>query len=1021
MRLPKDLLSGNYKKSRIFLCEPNKEKICQLDTSNTQGTFKFNGLSELSFDVARTYNDLLTGEIKINPYYDKIEAIRLIYVEGIGYFELQAPELVGDGIKEIKSCTAYSLEYVLSQKYLEDFYINTGKTDSVEVIYAGNNHIVPVSLYNPSKKGLSLLHLILEKVYGWTIGHVDSSLQKLCRSFEVDRQSVYDFLMNEVCQKFNCYIVFDTVNSTINIYAESLTSKFIGNGSTKIFTISPPFAEVKTVSVGGYKTTKWTYNASTGVLTLNDAPASGEMVEVVDGALTQWETDVFVTYDNLSREIKIDYDADSIKTVLTVSYGDDENIREVNLGLPYITDLSYYYNPEWMGQDLYEAYGKYLQKSNQHQNQYTSNSQKMVEFANYIDFEENRLSLQYSLVNSVNEETIGTYYVRGGTSPNYYYVEVSLPTDYNANVDYYSMNTTNLNEEKVSDLYTVLKLYFNNEDEATAKHNGWETEYDSLRIAFEFMKTEFNELFFALKSETGDRTTSYSVEAALLKFFKAMWREIGRTPLKALYYEPYKKVQITNMEAGWSNKSSVNYGYYYPVVILLKSIEKAIAERDVTINSYQQQYKSYQNANIVISNDMLLSNNFTPDQLVKLNAFLREDEVHYEDIVSTGQDSIADTFKVKQDAMESGRIELQKLCQPQLQFAMSMANIYALPEFEPIIEQFQLGNMIKVGIRPDYIKQSRLLQVNINFDDFSDFSCEFGDLVSLRTQSDIHADLLKNALSAGKSVASNASYWTKGSDKANNIDLRLEEGLLNSIEALKSIDGTQNAYIDKYGIHLEVVNPETGEVGDKRVWMVNNQIVFTDDGFKTSKSVLGEFTIDGVSYYGLLAQAVIAGLVEGSEIKGGTIQIGEYIDDNGDVRYAFEVTEDGVVKMHAGGNTIDGYATTDDLQSVKNEVDAINSSKMYKVEIVTDSSTVISTATDKATLTCRVYSWDTDITNTLDASYFDWKRISTNASQDAIWNAMPEHQNTKSITIDADDVVGNSSFICEVDLPESQG
>ena len=128
-------------------------------------------------------------------------------------------------------------------------------------------------------------------------------------------------------------------------------------------------------------------------------------------------------------------------------------------------------------------------------------------------------------------------------------------------------------------------------------------------------------------------------------------------------------------------------------------------------------------------------------------------------------------------------------------------HICALPEFEPIVDQFQLGNVIKVGLRSDYIKQSRLLQVDINFDDFSDFSCEFGELTSLRTQSDIHADLLSKAISAGKSVATNASYWTKGSEQANSIDLRLEEGLLNSIEALKNIDGTQNAYIDKYGMN----------------------------------------------------------------------------------------------------------------------------------------------------------------------------------------------------------------------------
>ena len=800
MRLPKDLLSGNYKKPRIFLCEPNKEKICQLDTSNTQGSFKFNGLSELSFDVARTYNDLLTGEIKVNPYYDKIEAIRLVYVDGIGYFELQGPELVGDGIKEAKSCTAYSLEYILSQKYLEDFYINTGKVDSVEVIYAGDNPIVPVSLYNPTNKQLSLLHLILEKVYGWTIGHVDSSLQKLCRSFEVDRQSVYDFLMNEVCQKFNCYIVFDTVDSTINIYAESLTSKFVGDGITRTFTVSKRFTDVKTVSVGGYKTTKWEYNSNTGVLTLDDAPAAGDMVEVVDGALTQWETDVYVTFDNLSQEVTVQYDADSIKTVLTVSYGNDENIREVNLGLPYITDLSYYYTPEWMGEDLCDAYSKYLQKCARYQPEYTDNAEKMVELANQIDFEENRLSLTYSLVNSVSENTIGTYYVRGGTSPNYYYKEVSLPADYNANTTYYSMSTTNLNEEKVSNLYSALKWYFNDENEETAKHDGWETEFDKLRVDFEFMKLEFNTLFSTLKSISSNRTSSTIVSEALYTFLNTMWKEIGRTPLKLLYEEPYKKVQITNVEAGWSNRSSENFGYYYPVVILLRSIERAIKERDSLISGYQGEYSVWENMNAQISEKLLLTNNFTDKQLIMLNAFLREDEVHYDDIISTSQDSIAGSFKVKQDALENGRIELQKLCQPQLEFSMSMANIYALPEFEPIIDQFQLGKMIKVGIRPGYIKQARLLQVDINFDDFSDFSCEFGDLVNLRTQSDIHADLLKNAVSAGKTVATNASYWTKGADQTGEIQQKIDAGLLDAIESIKSMDGTQGVEIDKYGI-----------------------------------------------------------------------------------------------------------------------------------------------------------------------------------------------------------------------------
>ena len=1031
MRLPKDLLSGNYTKPRLFLCETNKDKICQLETTNTNGAFKFNSYSELNFEVARIYNDIVTGETKINPFFDKIESPRLIYLENFAYFELQGPDHDSDGIKESKTCTCYSLEYTLSTKFLEDFNINTGKVDSLEVLNAKDpDNIVPITLYNQSEPQLSLLHLVLEKAYGWKIGHVDDSLKTLSRQFEVARQSVYDFLMTEVCEKFNCYIVFDTFENTINIYAEYLTARFIGDGTANTFTISPPFKQIKTVAVDGYKTTEFGYDASTGKLVLKNTPAYGAHIEVVDEDLSNWETDVFVTFDNLSRDIKVHYDADSIKTVLKVTYGDGLDIREVNLGMPYLTDISYYHTVDWMGQNLYDAYTTYLQKCNELQPEYTTNSQKMLEIANQIDFEENRLSLEYSIAASVNETTVGKYYVRGGTAPNYYYTEVSLPADYDVNTTYYSTETTNLQDGvdgNVRKLYEALKKYFNSSE-------GWEDELKGLSSIFDFMtENTISGLFDKLNSVTSDKAKDSSVEVAIDNFLAEMWNQVGRTPLKSLYYEQYKQIQITNIEAGWSQEDNANYGSYYPVVLYLNSIEDAIAKRDETIKGYEEQYNEIQQKNIEISNELSMTKNFSDEQLIRLSAFLREDELNLDDIVETDLTTASESLRLKQDAISSGLIELQKLSQPQLQFSMTMANIYALHEFEPIIDQFQLGNVIKVGLRIDYIKQSRLLQVNLNFDNFSDFSCEFGDLTNLRTQSDIHADLLSQAISAGKSVASNSGYWTKGSDQANNIDLRLQEGLLNSIEALKNIDGTQNAYMDKYGIHLEVVNPDTGEIGDKRVWLVNNQIVFTDDGFKTSKSVLGEFTVEGETYYGLLAQAVIAGHIEGSTMIGGTIRIGDMgVDENGKRRWAFEVDQHGNVSMLGGDvqfNVTDGtnsitnsqnqmQGEIDDIKGKIESIEQTTNSNMYRVEIVADGPTTISTSEDKATLICKVYSWDADITDTLDASIFDWKRTSNNEELDAIWSAMPEHQNVKSITIDADDVIENSSFTCEVSLPD---
>ena len=1048
MVLPKDLLSDTYRKPNVFLCETDKQKICKLETSNMKASLKFNSLSELSFEVAYIYNDIITGEQKTNPFYNRIEAPRLIFVENFGYFEIQTVELISDGIKEVKNISANSLEYVLSTKYLDHFYVNVGTVDSLEVLNSENqDKITPITLYNASNTKLSLLHLILEKVHGWEIGHVDKQLQTLSRQFEIDRESVYDFLMTEICEKFNCYIVFDTINNNtinniINVYAESPTAKFIGDGESSVFIIggvndnNSPFSRIETVSIDGYKTTRWTYGIKDGegILVLEDTPEVDAMIEVV-GVDSNWDTDVFVTFDNLIQETNANYTLENIRTVLTVTYGDDLDIREVNLGLPYLTDLSYYYSVDWMGQDLYDAYTAYLTKSNNSMSQYTNNSKEILKLNDHIYYEENRLSLEYSLVESVNGTTVGTYYTRHkNADESYYYTEVNLPGDYRVNVAYYSNQSTNLNEDKVSKLYSALQNYFYAyyHDSAEDIEKALD-EILSLSDSFKFMeKTTISNLVDGLKNATSDNNR----ENIISTFFDEMWEEIGKTPLQKMYLDPYKKIQETNMQAGWSEKDNDNYGRYYPVVLLVNSIEKEITQRDATIKTYTDQREEYQKANAEISNSLIMTENFTEKQLVRLNAFLREDELHIDDIVETDLDTLSSSFKIKQDAMETGRIELKKLCEPQLQFSMDMANIYALPEFEPIINQFQLGNIIKVGLRHDYIKQSRLLEVNINFEDFSDFSCEFGELTSLRTQSDIHADLLGQAISAGKSVAHNSSYWTQGSDKATATDLRIQQGLLDATTQIKSIDGTQGVVIDKYGIRLQKIN-EDGSIDPHQAWLVNNMILMTDDGWKTSRTGIGEFTVENKTFYGLIAEAVLAGHIEGSTIIGGTICIGDMgVDTNGNRKWAFKVDEFGNVSMLGGdvqfnvtdenGNYTDENGNSNSSNSIQDQIDDLKdqikdidapSANMYRVEIIASGPTVISTSEDKITLTCKVYSWDSDITSTLAAGSFSWKRVSNDSEKDAEWNNTFGLQGGSSIEIDADDVRENSSFTCEVELP----
>ena len=976
MKLPKDLLTDAYKKPRLFLCEVDKQKICQLETTNLQGSFKFNSYSELSFTVSRMYTNIVTGKTSLNPYYDKIEGLRLVYLEDFGYFELQDPEDTSDGIHGQKNMTAYSLEYTLSQKYIENIKVNTGDSDSVEVVYQ-DGPLVPVTLYNPYRPKLSLLHIALEKAYGWTIGHVDPSLQTMSRTFDVSRASVYDFIIQDICEKFNCFAVFDTEEKTVSLYAEAAVYKIESLSSTTK-TIQLPnayrFASIESITIDGYKTSSYKYDEQTGTITFNNAIEKGSFVEVTDGAQAQWKTDIYVTFDNLVQEVNVSYNTDEIKTVLTIKGADDLDIREVNMGLPYLIDISYYHNVDWMGQELYDAYSVYMQKCNDSQADYQENSQKILELRNEKIYETDRLSLQYSLASHVNSLTVGTYYVQGGSEPNYYYIPAKLPDEFNINTQYYTLSGTDLNEEKFANLYDALKTYFMSKDQKDV------SKIEEQKDAFVFMK---NNTIASLANKLKNASNLTAKNTAILAFLNEMWNQLGRTPLKSLYYDRYEKIKATNESAGWNDTGHAQYWDYYPVTLVLSSLDAEIAERNEVIDALDAQISELQTNNRIIADGLVMVNNFTPEQLIKLNAFLREDEYTDDNFLITSTDSTASIMKMKQELLECGRIELDKLSSPKLQFSMDMANIYALPEFEPIIDQFQLGNIIKIKLRDAktesivltgdgntktftvpvaydetkkitsnkgrklkceynsktgaltfseapmsgekievilvkyYIKQSRLLQVDFNFEDFSDFSCEFGELTSIKTPSSIHADLLAGAISAGKSVASNASYWQQGADTVGSLALKIQQGLLDASTTIKAIDGNQGVEIDKYGIHLRKYDQTTGALDPKEGWLVNNQFLYSDDNFKTSKSVLGEYVVDGQSFWGLIAEAVMAGHVVGCAIEGGTINIG-----NG----AFVVHADGTVIMN-GANAISGYAKESDVNNLKDRATIISSTQ----------------------------------------------------------------------------------------------
>ena len=399
---------------------------------------------------------------------------------------------------------------------------------------------------------------------------------------------------------------------------------------------------------------------------------------------------------------------------------------------------------------------------------------------------------------------------------------------------------------------------------------------------------------------------------------------------------------------------------------------------------------------------------FTEDQWIRLSPFIREDEFSDSNFLLTGYESEEERLEISKELFESANKELNTLCQPSLEFSMEMANILALPEFKSLIDQFQLGNFVRVHIRDGYVKRARLLEVHLNFNDLSDFSCNFGNLVTTKSEIDKHAELLSQAVTAGKQVATSAGDWQRAVDKSNKLEQDIVSGLQNAALEVGRASG-QSIVWDEHGIWgRKLIDGTTDQYHPEQFRIINNKLVFSNDGFKTSKAVFGSYTVNGETRWGPLAEYVTADTIEGKFISGGSIEIG-----TGDTK--FIVNEDGSVEIKVGGQ--DKYASTDALKEIDNA---------YRFNIVLsyDKSTVFSDREQKCTITCKVYEYGVDITSQVIniGGSFSWKRVSSNSIEDSDWNDahIQTGEKANEVTLGVDDIEGNSQISCVVDFNEDQ-
>lgn len=224
----------------------------------------------------------------------------------------------------------------------------------------------------------------------------------------------------------------------------------------------------------------------------------------------------------------------------------------------------------------------------------------------------------------------------------------------------------------------------------------------------------------------------------------------------------------------------------------------------------------------------------------------------------------------------------------------------------------------------------------------------------------------------------------------------LMQSAINS--ATKLITGQKGGYVvlhgDETGQPYELLVLDSPNIADAvNVWRWNvGGLGFSSNGYngpyETAITSDGQIVADFITSGSLVANIIKAGVL--SSVDGSS----------------YWNLETGEVVLRA-------YATTETVEETNSRIDEIEEQKMLRLVITSTNGNIFKNGNIQTTLEATVYSWDENITDTLDENQFIWTRVSDDAAADAEWNQQ-HFGGSKSIEITKDDVKVRATFFCDL-------
>lgn len=782
--------------AKIYLCRPDRTVICALNgvqIKSVEYEQQLKDFNRLTFNVDR-YIDI-DGEYVESAGYEKLKDHMTIYLEGLDYFQLQEPSLQNDnGRYEYKACEAYSDEKTFEDKDMKGLSFNKGIKDSMEMLATNNVDDMGyakeyITFCNDRNHELSLMHLVLDRVPGWSVGYIDPTIKNEKYSFEADNTNAYAFLNTTVANVVKCVFYFDTINRTVSAYAKENIGK---------------------------------------------------------------DTNIFIGWRNALNMLKMTPQTDTMYNALTIQGDEELDITRVNYGRSQIYNLDYYLTTNYFPQETIDKVKAWQKWQTDNHAKYIENGKKSAEYQAKIDEINYRVpndGIQIAQYKTMDQETLEKtlkMYEQMLTT-----IQVSVDTrddhEKDSNGNYTKWDKPDDIQNRVYKPWTTSSGEVDHEKYLALlkeSNKGYYT-YQELRdyiipnikVAIQNLhladdkKIDYNDEFesnwdlYGIKELEGKRDEYKKQILDILAAYQKEWNQLTDEEISKAGVKDEKTYNVFH-------KNFIKYKNWLGDENTEGSLLYKLKELNAQVDELETQKKPYDDVMTDMNTHSELNDpqfGLTDKEYTAVMNIVRMGDYINNNIFTTSLDDAVTSYEHCEELYQDGLKRISETSQPQYQIETSLDNILSLNEYADVDSdnkqgwhnQFTVGNFIRVGVRDDYAIKLRLLTIAYNpCTKSSEISVTYTNMITSLTGRDDFSYLFddtaasqKNSISVGTGDSKDSvEYMTNMLQRMTNSSL-FGNAVNNSVQNVLSDQGTINKLFGDY-LNYKVIN--VGNItGDK--------------------------------------------------------------------------------------------------------------------------------------------------------------------------------------------------------------